>query len=718
MSNKRQAKADDSLTAFKPRAGANPRSRAGCLTCKAKHVWHFFLLFSFVSLSFWLFFLDFSIITCAPEPAADSANKTKCDETRPECLRCTRKGIKCGGYWREFKWSFKHQPGSQDAVVEFEVADAPDGRLAAPAPAPAPAPAARAVAPLVRRPRHAASLSRDSISAPVPSATGDGEDSSLALRGDSAESDMPPRKAARRTSVARPRTATSAHDASSSALLPADHFAERPVFMPASITDTSSLLISNWFEQVCPAWSGFDSAANLNRKLATELWHESRSVFSSLQSMSAAFLSTRLPHMRQPAVRFMQTATESIQAEVKAIRNCVHLDAVPTGLLFSLFCLGTTVCWIDASQLGLPFFREARLLLDRLNRRLPSLYQKDVELLSFFNKSLTYCEMLLAVVSDGDLSTGTEMPNLAQQTQGSTGKDGCAESSDKGVDNYPHPWTGISTVTSRLFAESIRLCRTFRHNTRQQKDTGRDFHTALQEIQAAQRLEEQLLELEFPSMLPNSDTGDDRTPYFHLARVAEAYQLASLLQLYQTFPDLVSLRLPINDVTSTGGSISWEEWIIPLSLRLVRVLEHIPPSSGSRAIQPLLYISASTGLRYDMKAPAEALDCPWNLGMGSMEAPFRPRYDYGGGLGPLSETQMHTLAPASISRMSLDVSNARHFIMGRLGILENSLPPKPVIVAKTLIRAIWDAYDGEMPGSTAVHWVDVMEDNNLRTMFG
>ncbi|KAK7409504.1 hypothetical protein QQX98_008288 [Neonectria punicea] len=694
MSNKRQAKADGCLTASKPRAGANPRSRAGCLTCKAKH----------------------------------QKKKTKCDETRPECLRCTRKGIKCGGYWREFKWSFKHQPGSKDAVMEFEVADASEGLAGTPAPAPAPVPApARTVAPLARRPRHAASLSRDNNLSSVSSATGDKtrDDASLTIFGDTAESDMPRRKAARRTSVVRPRTATStrvrpdsAHDASASALVSTDQFTEMPVFMTTSITDTPSLLISNWFEQVCPAWSGFDSAANLNRKLATELWHESRSVFSSLQSMSAAFLSTRLPHMRQPAVRFMQTATESIQAEVKAIRSRVHLDTVPTGLLFSLFCLGTTVCWIDASQLGLPFFREARLLLDRLNRRLPSLYEKDAELLSFFNKSLTYCEMLLAVVGDGDLSTGTDTSIPAQQTNCSTGKDGCEEKSDKGVDNYPHPWTGISTVTSRLFAESIRLCRTFRHNTRQQKDTGRDFHTALQEIQSAQRLEEQLLELEFPSMPQNSDTGDDLTPYFHLARVAEAYQLASLLQLYQTFPDLVSLRLPINDATSIAGNISWEEWIIPLSLRLVRVLEHIPPSSGSRVIQPLLYISASTGLRYDTKASSDALDCPWDLSMGSMGAPFRPRYDYNGPLGPLNETQLQTLAPASISRMSLDVSNARHFIMSRLGILENSLPPKPVIVAKTLIRAIWDAYDGEMPGSTAVHWVDVMEDNNLRSMFG
>ncbi|KAF7554381.1 hypothetical protein G7Z17_g2993 [Cylindrodendrum hubeiense] len=691
MVNKRHSKVDDSLTAFKPRAGTVPRSRAGCLTCKAKH-------------------------------------KTKCDETRPECLRCTRKGIKCGGYWREFKWSFKHQPGSHDAAADGPESEgnAAEGLFLITGPAIT----EPGVAALPQRPRETESLSPDNNLASVSSATGgkrSRDDNPLPVAADSGEPVSPRQKAPRRTSVPRPtsRRASSSRfcrdaerDVTTSSLIATQRLHEVPTFVPTAITDTSSLLISNWFEQVCPAWSGFDSAANLNRRLATELWHESRSVFSSLQSMSAAFLSTRLPHMRQPAVRFMQAATESIQAEVKAIRGRVHLDTIPTGLLFSLFCLGTTVCWVDASQLGLPFFREARILLDRLNRRLPELYEKDAELLTFFNKSLTYCEMLLAVVSDGEPSTRT---NSVHPTQSSLGKHGPEESRDPiNINCNPHPWTGISTPTSRLFAQSIRLCRSFRRNLRQHRHLGRDFQTAFLEIQEAQKLEEQLLGLEFPSPLQTKDTGDDLTPYIHLAKIAEAYQLASLLQLYQTFPDLVSLRLPINSAILSGGQISWEEWIIPLSLRLVRVLEHIPPSSGSRAIQPLLYISASTGLRYDTKASMDTLDLSWNLGMDSMETPFQPPYDNSSPLDIDSNdgTQITDLGPALISRMSLDISNARHFITGRLGILENSLPPKPIIMAKTLIQAIWDAYDNEMPGSTAVHWVDVMEDNNLRTMFG
>ncbi|KAI5455997.1 fungal-specific transcription factor domain-containing protein [Mariannaea sp. PMI_226] len=674
---KRQTKVNssssDNHTAYKPRAGANPRSRSGCVTCKAKH--------------------------------------TKCDETRPECLRCTRKGIKCGGYWREFKWSFKHQPGTGESTLEL-----PDD--------------ATGHAP--RRSRQQGSISSE-LSLQSMGSSGTDEqsiaESLTPIKEDPSLSSLSPIISQSTSILPHPRLATTTTTAVATAtsntacpgrdqdnvpstLISTDIFTDVPVFMTTPITDTSSLLITNWFEQVCPAWSGFDSPSNLNRKLATELWHESRSVFSSLQSMSAAFLSTRLPHMRQPAVRLMQTATESIQAEVRATKAKMHLDTVPTGLLFSLFCVGTTVCWIDTSQLGLPFFREAKLLLDRLNRRLPAYYEEDVEIIQFFNKCLTYCEMLLAVVSDSSLQAVDPVRPRPERI----------EESEKRAEIELHPWTGSSTATSRLFTKSIRLCRNFRHKLKQQGQEQTNFQMPLNEIHEAQRLEEQLLELDFPANV-QSDTGDQRTPYLHLTKIAEAYQLAALLHLYQTFPELVSFRLPINSTTLYGGNATWEEWIIPLSLRLVRVMEHIPPSSGSRAIQPLLYISASTGLRYDTSAPFDLLDLPWNSGLGTMDEQLRTCYD---NVNPLSSPEgmnlpqgtVSALGPSLISQLSLDISNARHFIMGRLSILENSLPPKPVKVAKKLIQAVWDAYDNEMPGCTTVHWVDVMENNNLRTMFG
>ncbi|KAF4453361.1 Arginine metabolism regulation protein II [Fusarium austroafricanum] len=645
----------------KTKNGPNPRSRSGCVTCKAKH--------------------------------------TKCDEARPECLRCIRKGVKCGGYWKEFKWSFKHQPG--EANFEFATAPSPTSSRRSSTLQPE--------TPYIATP----SAMLDTI-ALDPSLEELPVEDNTSILGDASwttssctesENDI----FARSNSIVEApeisdMTVTNV-EMTSQSLVPTNEsqFYQGTPLTVGLITDTSSLLISNWFEQVCTLWSGFDSDFNLNRKLALELCTSSQSVFSSLQSMSAGFLSTRLPHMKQSAMYFLQAATGSVLSEAEDIIQNPSVDNMPAGALFSLFCLGTTVCWVDARQLGLPFFRSARKILNRLNRRVSTLSAKDLELLSFFNRSLTYCEMLLAAVNQDDAALDTEDPATGPQT------DPSMQLVERYMDNSPHPWTGISPLASQLFAQAIRLCRSFRRNLKLPKETGRDFQRALEEIQEAQRLEEKLLGLEFQSSICVASTGDYRTPPLHLAQVAEAYKLAALLQLYQTFPDLVALRLPTDSVHANSRHIPWEEWIIPLSLRLVNVLEQIPPNSGTRVIQPLLYITASTGLRYDT---ATMLDIANPFDAGINTSSFQT--------DPFSMDALGTSPPPAnlISRMSLDISNARHFITGRLNMLESSLPPKPVMMAKELIKAIWDAYDSEPPGSAAVHWVDVMEDKNLRSMFG
>ncbi|KAG5774332.1 hypothetical protein H9Q69_005605 [Fusarium xylarioides] len=632
--------------ASKTKNGPNPRSRSGCVTCKAKH--------------------------------------TKCDETRPECLRCIRKGVKCGGYWKEFKWSFKHQPGE----VNFEYA------------APTSPTSSRRSSTIQPEPSFVATPSAIFDVPPDTPAPALAEElpieDNTSILGDASwttssctESDND--IFARSNSIIEENIndmTVQNVEMTSQALTPTNepqYFEGTPLTV-GLITDTSSLLISNWFEQVCTLWSGFDSDFNLNRKLALELCTSSQSVFSSLQSMSAGFLSTRLPHMKQSAMYFLQAATGSVLSEAEEIIQNPADDNMPAGALFSLFCLGTTVCWVDARQLGLPFFRSARKILNRLNRRISSLSAKDLELLSFFNRSLTYCEMLLAAVHQDDTALDTDDPVTGPQTDS-------------------------SNATSRaILGQLATPVDCFRRNLKLPKETGRDFQRALEEIQEAQRLEEKLLGLEFQNTLCVANTGDYRTPSLHLAQVAEAYKLAALLQLYQTFPDLVALRLPTDSVHANSRHIPWEEWIIPLSLRLVNVLEHIPPNSGTRCIQPLLYITASTGLRYDTTTMLDISTSSFDAGIGSSS--FQT--------DPFSMDMLGTSPPPAnlISRMSLDISNARHFITGRLNMLESSLPPKPVMIAKELIKAIWDAYDSEAPGSASVHWVDVMEDNNLRSMFG
>ena len=624
----------------------------------------------------------------------------KCDEQRPECQRCISKGIKCGGYWREFKWSFKYQPtletNVEDPFVNQSQLLTPANTIAVTSPsqdsslALATSPSTESSNGHTSPPTSPTRLSitrdgessRRRFSSYSASAVSPGTGSALSFTDDL--NDNEPIETALR----------SRRYSTASTVKSTETYTHIPVLETAIITDTTSLLITNWFQQVCLVWSGFDSNLNPNRKLAMRLWRDSELVFSSLQSMSAAFLATRLPQMRRPAVQFMQAATRAIQTELGAIRGQIPANYIPTGLLFSLFCLGTSLCWVDARLLGLPLFKEAVTLLQHSNRCTEPRSKEDVEVLDFFNKSLTYWAMLVSVVSNEytlpTIEAPPPPPTLSKRPD---------------IDGALHPWTGVSEDTSRLFAQSIRACRAFRYHLMQ--PTEGDFQSALDTIQEAQRLEEQLLGLEFPATPLDHETGDERTPWVHLAKVAEAYQLASLLQLYQTFPDLVSLRLPLDSMVSIGGDVQWEDWIIPLSLRLVKLLEDIPPCSGSRMMQPLLYISASTAVRYDCKTLKNAMNSSMLAGSADIAL-----------LLGLNSTSSNDLPPDFISRTSIEISNARQFILGRLNILENTLPPKPIIMARQLITSVWDAYDVEEPGSTTIHWIDVMDRHNLRTVFG
>ncbi|EFZ04218.2 hypothetical protein MAA_01292 [Metarhizium robertsii ARSEF 23] len=398
-----------------------------------------------------------------------------------------------------------------------------------------------------------------------------------------------------------------------------------------------------------------------------------------------------------------------VQAEMDNIKGNPSIEAFPTGLMFSLLCLGTSVCWLDARLLGLPFLKEAKALLGRLSDQCLDTRDDAAQDFLFFRNSLVYWEMLLAVVNGGDIAGGTDELVSRERNK-----------SETMTDLLPHPWTGISSMTARLFSRSVTLCRAYRRILT--RPTGRviALSAAMEAFQGAQKLEEQLLSLDYSSVSRMNDTGDQKTPWLHLACAAEAYQLSALLQLYITFPDLVSMRLQLASALPDEDHASWDKLITPLACDLVKVLKKIPPDSGSRVIQPILYICASTGLRYgrlDTPAPSapHRLETGIPNGAAYLDCINSNILDYVDGIVATSDKQTDS------SRVPLEdagIGASREFIMKRLDILENTLQPRPIRVAKDLVKAIWTAYDGELPGCISVHWFDVMEAHDLRSLFG
>jgi hypothetical protein len=493
------------------------------------------------------------------------------------------------------------------------------------------------------------------------------------------------------------------------------------LFVPPPMTDLSSQLVEYWFRDVCSLWSQYDSPSNANRMMATALWSTSEAVSTSLQSMSAAYLSSKMPDMKKTSISMMKNATDVIEAELRVVKSSPNLDTVPMGLIYGLFCLGTSICWLNATQLGIPFLKEAKALLHRINKQKRRLTEEERKLLNIFNKSWTYCEMLLSVVSDTNSFISYEAEEVEEIDDISVDEYPTAAPSEPILDDMPHPWTGVSNAVSRLLTRTLRLCRNYRYHVKHPGPFAtRDHATALNMIEAAKLLEEKLLGLDFESAPSHTETGDQKTPCRHLVNVAEAYRLAGLIHIYQTFPELVLLRLPDSISGPADAQIPWEECITPLSLRLTRLIEQLPADSGSKMTQPLLCITASTGLRFEPSETSPlssesqvplATSTPFDLGN-------RENCGLSDYIGQLIQADEDIDRLSTVTESRLQIADARCFIISRLDSLEILLPPRPIVVAKTLVQAIWNAYDNERPGGPSVHWIDVMEENNLRSLFG
>ncbi|KAI1845964.1 hypothetical protein JX266_008051 [Neoarthrinium moseri] len=682
----------------KPKNPTKTRSRNGCPQCKAKRL--------------------------------------KCDETKPECLMCVRNGRTCPGYTQSFKWSTKHEkslvgkakgPSNlRDLVTATSKAIPRDNSQGQKKP-----PGSIGDTPIdsdstLNNPSALGGNSHPDVLVGITDESSPPTLDNLMLpeydygiedllqdiwQEDPQSHEIVPAGASKNDiqfsdqSFSLFNTPGDQSPFSFRTAGPAASPKYQPIFsqIPRTINDSASILVEEWFRRVCSMWSGFDSDVNLNRRLAHESWTKSEAVRSCLQSMSAVCLSSQMPQMRQVAVSHLRSAIKAIQKDLQVAQK-QPVGTFPTELLLALCCVGTAACWIDTKEIGGSFLREAKHILRRINLDSNNLSIQDRQMMSFFNNSVIYWNMLVAVVSDEKDDLG--IPKLK-------------EPSNKELTRpiIPHPWTGISANAQSLFTQAVRLCRRFRrHHKPGAVSTKKSLETLLKDIKEAQDIEEQLLSIEQYDPHDISDTGDRMSPKSHFIDVAEGYRLASLLQLYQTFPDLVARRLP-QDATELAGFVPWDNWIVPLSLRLVKTLQGIPINSGTRCIQPLLYLSASTGLRFDtetlmqQRLAERAMSDLSSMHSGASSSPD-PTIPSSLDNGNSEEPQI------TITRLSIEVTYARRFVMERLSALEHTLPPAPVRVAKSLVQAIWTSYDSEKPGANYTHWIEVMEESNLRTIFG
>ena len=705
--------------------------------------------------------------------------RLKCDEGKPACNQCVRRGRLCPGYRREIKWSTmitakdgKTRPPPEEAFCAEETQIIPSEDLAA----------------------SSASLPQNVSISGFSTDSGAGkqdrsfEDIGTAytdlILGDGEWADaskLPETEIEWTEWTGEVDLLTSSTDDvnrfEAIGGMCTDLAMMDPIFSGSPFTpvaqkkrlslpspnpvDLPTFLITHWFTNVCSMWCAYDSPQNWYRNLAGDTWQHSEPVYYALQAMSASVLVDSLPHLKQALPKLTGQAAQSIQRAVQAnaMLQCDQAGPLPTDLLLAVLGMGTSICWSDPRQLGFWFLDQARGVLDRYssegNLALDMPGQQTVE---YFRQALIYWEMLANVVtkdyqnilrsrrsrfkkrmrramsmSEPDVSMGEDRATMF----------GPEKSSKKLEGPTPHVWTGISSSVQQTFGLVMGLCqnRCVARNaeTNQSADSLCD---ALCDIELAHDLEKELLSFDFTGDQPETkactnETGDPNAPLSHLVDTAEADRIASLLHLYLAFSDLEvkSICSSISELTDYHDVSSWiqspsdmsrDQALLTLTLRLVHVLKRIPADSGARCIQPILLISAAAGLKFDV--PTQTASSNRNGPANSIHI---------GGTMINREALSESLTGSSIlglpadfsassaceempvlTSLTLEVSAARRFVINRLGALQQSLPPRPIGVALALVRAIWFNYDSADEKMHTMHWMNTMVNSGLQTLFG
>ncbi|KAI1052398.1 hypothetical protein LB507_007647 [Fusarium sp. FIESC RH6] len=589
---------------------------------------------------------------------ACKSKRLKCDEAKPNCRNCISRKITCPGYQQTLKWSTKyerrksnnHDPPGFDQLISAASVSVQDSQS--------------------RRSSHT------SVSIELSPAVLSTDDHGIANLVENSEqpleatvpgqeltpvNNMPlilqsraPERKPEETEEPYCRRRSSFH---------------MPTAPNNAISEPSSFLIELWFKSVCGSWAAYDSSINPFRRLGSSLWSSSRPLFYSLQSMAAASITKRQPEIQEIAISAPRIATEAIIHELRTLFDSPNsVTTVPHALIISLFCLSSSLCWMDHKQLGLQYLRHVRMILSLLEMRFEYLSKQDRSLVGFFKECLIYEESVRSIVTSTreDISTLTEW----------------APAMHPPYDFVLHPWTGVPPKIIALFGKSMSLCRRSRDTWRNcTAPTYEVMWQTMLDINEAQTLEETLLSIRVPKLISDaSETYTNKGQInLDLHHAAEVFRLCSLLQLYQTFPDLVLRRLP--------DELDKESWSTSLALYITGLLANIP-SESIRCLQPLLCLGVGSGLR-------------------CRTVPEERR----------SRLELLDHAEESDQEQFADVGTARAFIMDRLRGFGSGPATGPIVVLRDLLQAVWSYYDSEItPG--CIHWLDVMADLKYETVFG
>lgn len=613
------------------------------------------------------------MVSAELQELTQSTHQRRCDEAKPSCGECTRKGLDCPGYQKkplEWRYVFKEEDKYDEAPNTPSIQVLEDLDLLGPGQQTPESQAEEVV--------HGKELQNlwDEASLTLLDELQDIDPSvRFGSKMDPILCDMPVTKQASQAdslSILHRRLANST--------------------VPSFLIHMPAILVQYYFDYVCKSWSSFDSPLNPFRIIVSRLWSRNAAIYYTIQSMAAASLANDFPGMKAIGVQTQQQAIACLRNNPRV--GSLHRDNEDDEYFLALLMIGMTTAWHDASDLGLEYLKEAKDHLTKQQQLCQDATSTFAKQYPLFQQCLLYWNMLAAFVAEDSLLLTEE--SFVEKPD--------PETSVYLVDGQalPHPWTGPFSKSLSFFYQTARVVRAarilYRTCVGEPDPTTFDFAFLMEEVdlrQKAKRLEEGILFTGFSSYCGPVDIGDTDTPPSHFITLAEAYRCTSLLQIYHVFPDILDERLRLNQspdrdtpplfnvLFSTTSDISFPSGDVTrrvLALHIVSLLSQIPTTSGTRCMHPVVLACISSDLVF------------------SNDSLFGPAAN----------------AIASLNTLDVEVAQARRRVSLWLSELGLILPKLRMQRISDIVRETWDRADS----GVEEYWLDIMIERNLETIMG
>lgn len=640
----------------------------------------------------------------------------KCDEARPSCEQCTSKSLECPGYDPRWRWSTKHERRSTLPTRKNNLS----GAASAASENPADVVAADGHPPTHSRECEALNVNgrvrRSAQADDTVPCSGQIENirNERGLLSDSGQDQalLPKRFEPYWQNLHRP---------ASPAPFQQDFQPVGPPVWgpPDTILSNPQVQVEFFTQKICKFLTAFDSDHNQFRIVGTSRAKESLLFFSLCRYITAAFLnSSALGNSNALVVQNAHTdMLHRLQNEVAQLDVSKH--AKIEDVLMAVIMFGLATNWDGSNAPSIFHYNAAiRMYHHTYENSKANMRRGNCDNQQFFHHCLVYWWMGLAFVTDTAEQRLLEPPATDPRPI-------LGGKSSQNVERVPHPLAGVSPeaqkllgmVGSLIYEQRLRDGeKSFTSLSRLQRD-----YRALQE---AQRLEEEALSMDLPSVDDFVDIADPDTPIVDLVNTAEVYRVSALLLLYRAFPDLLSVRLRLEEDAAAHDRQDGERrlsWLTGLAIHALEILCRNGPRSGTRSIEQILLVIIAGELRKPPSSSIQIYDEGNTSGLSFMStAASSPTsvttdsLDQYAAISRLIHPDPASLVSEGVFHDTLEsdhVSVARSIVVKRLQSVREILPYKSLEIVEKLVLTTWNLSDHE---KYEVFWMDIMIEKGWR----